>query len=396
MPTVNVKGIDLYYESAGPEGAPVVVFSHSVGCSLEIWDAQFAALSDRYRCIRYDLRNHGRSQARDVETSIDDLAGDLAGLLDALGIDRAHIVGLSIGGMLGQAFAVAYPERVVSLGLVSTTAYLPPLDFWQSRADTVRAEGMESVADGIMPRWFTDPFLKDRPDIVKGYRDRLAATDPAGYGRCCVAIGTMDIRDRIGAIAAPTLIIVGDEDPATPPAMAEDLRQRIAGAEMVVISGASHIISVEKPEAVTSLLAGFLARHDGQPTDTSFAGGLGVRRSVLGDAYVDRAFDRAGPFAMPWQDFITRYAWGEIWADETLPRKTRSLLTLAMMIALHREEEFKIHVRPALGNGVTVEELRALIFQSAIYAGVPAANAAFRWVREEIAEEIADFENTKN
>lgn len=393
MPTIKSNGIDLYYESTGPAGAPTIVFAHSVGCSLEIWDAQVAALSDRYRCIRYDLRSHGRSQAVDAETSIDDLAADLLGLLDALDIDKANIVGLSIGGMVGQAFAVAHPDRVVSLGLVSTTACLPTLEFWQARADKVRADGMESVADDVLPRWFTDGFREREPGIVAGYRQRFVATEPGGYGRCCVAIGKMDIRERIGAIRAPTLIIVADQDPATPPAMAEDLRQRIPDSEMVVISGASHIVSVEKPVAVTSQLAGFLARHDAVPALGDTATGLGTRRAVLGDDYVERAFERAGPFARPWQDFITRYAWGEIWSDQTLPRKTRSLLTLAMMIALHREEEFKIHVRPALGNGVTIEELRALIFQSAIYTGAPAANAAFRWVREEIGDEIAAFES---
>lgn len=396
MPTVTANGVELFYESTGPAGAPTIVFAHSVGCSLEIWEAQVAALNDRYHCVRYDLRNHGRSQSLDVETTIDDLAADLLGLLDALGIDSAHIAGLSIGGMLGQAFAVAHPERVRSLALVSTTAYLPPLDFWQSRADTVRAEGMDSVADGIMPRWFTEPFLQNHPDIVRGYRDRLAATDAAGYGRCCVAIGTMDLRERIGAIAAPTLIVVGAEDPATPPAMAEDLRQRIPGAEMVVVSDASHIISIEKPDAVTAQLAAFLARHEENAPTSSFAKGIATRRAVLGEDYVDRARDRAGPFALPWQDFITRYAWDEIWSDETLPRKTRSLLTLSMMIALHREEEFKIHLKPAVGNGVTLEEMRAMVFQSSIYAGVPAANAAFRWIREELGDEIAAFENQSN
>jgi 3-oxoadipate enol-lactonase / 4-carboxymuconolactone decarboxylase len=388
VPTVNANGVELFYETAGPESAPTVVFAHSVGCTLDIWDAQFAALSDRYRLIRYDLRSHGRSQAVKAEIEIEDLAEDLLGLLDALALDRVHLVGLSIGGMLGQAFALSHPERLNSLTLVSTTAYFPPLEFWLDRSKTVRSKGMASVANLVIPRWFTEPFRQREPDVVAGFRRWFVDTDATGYARCCEAIGRMDLRERIGAIATPTLIIVGAEDPATPPAMAEDLRQRIRGSEMVVISDASHIISVERPEAVTAQIAAFLGRFEPDAPTTAFARGLAIRRSVLGDDHVDRSLDRAGTFGMPWQDFITRYAWGEIWGDETLPRKTRSLITLAMMIALHREEEFKIHVRPALKNGVTIDELRAMFLQAAIYAGVPATNAAFRWAREVLGEEL--------
>jgi 3-oxoadipate enol-lactonase/4-carboxymuconolactone decarboxylase len=198
----------------------------------------------------------------------------------------------------------------------------------------------------------------------------------------------MDLRQRIGAIKAPTLIMVGAGDQATPIAMAEDLRQRIPGAEMVVIPDALHILSVEKAEAVTAHLAAFLARHEPNAPTDAFARGIAVRKSVLGGDYVEGALKQAGAFGANLQDFITRYAWGEIWGDPTLPRKTRSLLTLAMMIALHREEEFKLHLRPAQGNGVTAEELKALIKQAAIYAGVPAANAAMRWTRDVLGEEL--------
>jgi 3-oxoadipate enol-lactonase / 4-carboxymuconolactone decarboxylase len=388
VPTVHANGVELFYERTGPARAPTVVFAHSLGCTLDMWDAQIAALSDRYDCVRYDLRSHGRSEAVDAAITIDDLAADLGGLLDGLAIDGAHIVGLSIGGMLGQVFAVTHPERTRSLVLVSTTAHMPPPEFWRARAETVRADGMAAVADVVIPRWFTDPYRAREPAVIAGFRERFLAADPAGYARCAEAVGGMDLRERIGAIRAPTLIIVGAEDPATPPAMAEDLRRRIPGSEMVVISDASHIISVEKADTVTAQLAAFLALHEPNAPSSSFAKGLAVRRAVLGSQHVDRSLDKAGAFGMPWQDFITRYAWDEIWSDPTLPRHTRSLLTLAMMVALHREEEFKLHVRGARRNGVSVEELRSMILQSAIYAGVPAANAAFRWVRETLGEEL--------
>jgi 3-oxoadipate enol-lactonase/4-carboxymuconolactone decarboxylase len=167
--------------------------------------------------------------------------------------------------------------------------------------------------------------------------------------------------------------------------MSEDMRQRIAGSELVTLSGARHQLAIERADAVNAHLMAFLARYGGA---ADFDRGLAVRTSVLGADYVDAALRSAGDFGAPWQDFITRYAWGEIWGDPTLPRKTRSLITLAMMVALHREEEFKMHVRPALGNGVSVEEMRAMVKQAAVYAGVPAGNAAIRWMREVFGEEL--------
>jgi 3-oxoadipate enol-lactonase/4-carboxymuconolactone decarboxylase len=387
MPRLTVNGVELFHEITGPEGAPVVVFSNSLGSTLEMWDGVVPALSRSFRCLRYDTRGHGRSGSSAAPITIDDLADDLAALLDALGIDRAHIAGLSLGGMTAMALASRRPERVASLMLIATSPYLPPADFWNGRAETVRSRGAEAVVDTIVPRWFTAPFRERDPEAVSAVRQAFLGIEPAGYGRCCEALGAMDIRDRLAKITAPTLVFVGAEDPVTPPAMAEDIRQRIAGAELVVLPKAAHLISVESPVAVAAHLRGFLERQTSAGQPDAYARGLANRRAMLGAAHVDNAMAKAGAFAAPWQEFITRVAWGEIWDDPTLPRKTRSLLTLAMMIALHREEEFKLHVRPALGNGATTAELRALAMHASVYAGVPAANAAFRWMRDVLGEE---------
>jgi 3-oxoadipate enol-lactonase/4-carboxymuconolactone decarboxylase len=388
MPTAKVNGIDLHYDLSGPNGAPVVAFSNSLGSTLEMWDQVVPALASRFQCLRYDTMGHGRSGSRDVATGIDDLAGDLAGLLDALSIQRAHVVGLSLGGMTAQAFAAAYPQRTDSLVLMATSAQLPPPEFWQKRAETVRAGGPEAVVDTIVPRWFTPGFQKREPGAVAQTRNLFLKSDSKGYARCAEAIGAMDLRERIKTIIAPTLVVVGADDPVTRPAMAEDLRARIPGAEMVVLGDCAHLIAVEKPEEAALYLSAFLDRHAPDAPGKDFADGLAIRRQVLGAAHVDRSIDNAGSFDMPWQDFITRTAWHEIWGDPTLPRKTRSLLVLSMMLALHREEEFKLHVRPAVGNGVTVEELRALVLQGAVYAGIPAGNAAMRWLREVLGDEL--------
>ncbi len=388
MPTVSVNGVDLFYDLAGPAGLPTVAFSNSLGSTIEMWDGIAEALAGRFRVLRYDAQGHGRSGARDQPTTIDDLANDLAGLLDVLDIAEVHAVGLSLGGMTAQAFAVLHPERTASLVLMATSAHLPPPDFWRQRAATVIDAGPEAVVDTIVPRWFTPGFQEREPAAVRRIRDLFLESDRRGYGRCCEAIADMDLRERITAIAAPTLVMVGADDFVTPPTMAEDIRGRISGAEMVVLPDCAHLMSVEQPANAATHLVAFLERHAPRTPTRTFADGLAIRRDVLGAAHVDRSLDNAGAFGMPWQDFITRTAWHDAWGDPTLPRKVRSLLTLAMMIALHREEEFKLHVRPALGNGVTVDELSSLVRHAAVYAGIPAGNAAMRWLREVLGDEL--------
>ena len=390
MPHILANGVNLHYEMRGPEGAPVVVFSTSVGATLEMWDGQANALTGRFRVLRYDTRGHGRSQTLLQPVSIADLADDLAGLLDGLNIHKAHVVGLSLGGMTAQSFAVRHKERLSSLTLMATSAYLPL--GWDERIAAVKANGLEGIADVIMARWFTAGFLQRAPQQVAAIRARFVSNNAEGYMLCGAAIRDMDLRDSLSGIEAPTLLIAGNDDPATTLVMMEDVRTRIAGAEMVILPGVAHLLNIERPDLVNRHLLAFIDAHCQAGTKTgagtSFEAGLANRKAVLGAAHVERSLANAGAFALPWQEFVTRTAWSEIWGDPTLPWKTRSMLTLTMMVALHREEEFKLHLRPALKNGVSLDELRAMLLQTAIYAGVPAANAAFRWVKEVLGDEL--------
>lgn len=399
MPLVTVNGVQLHYDLSGPDGAPVVAFSNSLGTVLQMWDAQAEVLSSSFRCLRYDTRGHGGSAVAEAPFTVEDLAADLAGLLDSLGIAKAHVVGLSLGGMTGQALAVARPDLVDRLVLVATSAYLPPADLWDERAAIVRARGMAAVADNVIGRWFTAPE-QGSAGAAATRRRLIEEVDPRGYAMCCEAIGRMDLRGGIGAIRSPTLVVAGADDPATPVAMSEEIRALVPGATLAVVPDAAHLVAVERPAELTELIRAFLPGTAGDVPDrrptppprrdsAAFEAGLANRRAVLGTAHVDRSLASASAFAEPWQDFITRYAWGEIWGDDTLPWKTRSLVTLSIMVALGREEEFKLHVRPALRNGVTLPELRALLKQAAVYAGVPAANGAFRWIKEVLGEDLS-------
>lgn len=391
MPHVKANGVNHRYELTGPAGAPVIVFSHSIGASLEMWDAQVAAFAGRYRCLRYDIRGHGSSEVIDRPARADDLADDLAGLLDGLGIARAHVVGLSLGGMMAQAFALRHAGRLDRMVLIATSAKMDSI-FYRERAVLARREGYGSFIETVLsPRWLTADFAKRSPETIAAFRERFPK-DWRGYAVCCGVIETLDLPERIGAITAPTLIMVGADDPATPVAMSEDLRNRIPGSELIVLPRLAHLLVVERPDIANPYIAAFLARDRTEVAPrtggASFEAGLANRKAVLGRDHVERSLASAGEFGAAWQDFITGTAWGDAWGDPTLAWKTRSLLTLSMMTALHREEEFKLHLRPALTNGVTIAELGAMIRHCAVYAGIPAGNAAMRWTRELLGEAL--------
>ena len=257
MPTIETNGAELNYRLDGPDKAPVVAFSNSLGTTLAMWDAQVAALSGEFRCLRYDTRGHGQSSLPAQHFAIDELAADLAALLGALGIARAHVVGLSLGGMTGQVLAATRPELVERLVLVATAAHLPPKDLWLDRAAMVRASGMGAVAQNVVQRWFTPPNQAGEGARATLHR-LLNEISPDGYAACCEAIGEMDLRERLGAIRAPTLVVAGADDPATPPAMGEEIASLVPAAEFVAVPEAAHMIAIERPEALNVILGAFL------------------------------------------------------------------------------------------------------------------------------------------
>ena len=216
MPHVKANGVNLHYELSGPAAAPVIVFSHSIGATLDMWDAQVAAFAGRYRCLRYDTRGHGSSEVVDRPARVDDLADDMAGLLDALGIAKAHVVGLSLGGMTAQAFALRHADRLERLVLIATTAKMDPT-FWQERAALVRREGYGSFIETVLtPRWFTPDFAKRSPETIAAFRERF----PQGLARLRGLLrrdrDARPARSGSARFEAPTLIMVGADDPATP------------------------------------------------------------------------------------------------------------------------------------------------------------------------------------
>ena len=373
--------VALAYELDGPTGAPVVVLGSSIGTSSAMWAPQVAALSRRYQVLRYDHRGHGRSPVPPGPYDVADLGRDVLALLDRLGLERVAYGGLSLGGMVGMWLGINAPERIASLALCCTSANLGPPDRWAERVALVRSEGMGALTEATKPRWFTARSLAERPEIVDPFIEGMLATPAEGYAGCCAAIGGMDLLDQLPAISVPTLVLCGADDPATPLPHALAIYERIAGAQLVVIPGAAHLATVEEPERCT---AAILAHLDGYADD--HARGMLTRRQVLGDAHVDRAVAGTNEVTAGFQDFITRYAWGDVWNRPGLDRATRSALTVALLTALGQPEELAMHLRAARRNGLSPEQISEVLLHTAVYAGVPAANAAFAVASRVLAE----------
>jgi 3-oxoadipate enol-lactonase/4-carboxymuconolactone decarboxylase len=379
---------ELHHLLEGPEDAPVLVLSNSLGTTLAMWDEQAPALSERFRLLRYDHRGHGGSPVPAGPYTIEDLGRDVIALLDRLGVERFSFCGLSLGGMVGMWLASEAPERIHRLVLCCTSARFAP-DVFDSRARTVRAEGVSAIADAVVERWFTPAFRESRPEVAEWAMDMLCDTPPEGYAGCCEAIAAAELPGRLSVIRAPTLVIAGADDPAAPPDRLEFIRNSIPGTQLVVIAQAAHLANVEQPEAVTRAVLGHLEggqATDGPVNDPVRDRGMRVRREVLGDDHVDAALKRKTDLTADFQDLITRYAWGEIWARPGLDRRMRSAITLTALVALGRLEELEMHVRAALRNGLGVDEIREVLLQSAIYCGVPAANSAFAVAQRVLSE----------
>jgi 3-oxoadipate enol-lactonase len=244
----------LAHRIDGPDDAPVLVLSNSIGSNWRMWDGLAPALTARFRVLRYDQRGHGDSEVPNGPYSIADLAGDLIGLLDELRIDRPHFAGLSLGGMTGMWLAAHDPSRVDRLALLCTSALLGPAQMWLDRDALVRADGTEAIADAGVRRWLTEEFIAEQPDAAAWCREMMVGTPDEGYAGCCEAIAAMDLRADLPAITAPTLVIAGADDPATPPAHAEVIATGIPGAQQHVIRHAAHLATVEQPAAITDLL----------------------------------------------------------------------------------------------------------------------------------------------
>ncbi|MFJ4918716.1 4-carboxymuconolactone decarboxylase [Streptomyces sp. NPDC088725] len=415
----------LQYRVDGPEDAPVLILGPSLGTTWHMWDRQVPELARQWRVLRFDLPGHGGAPAYPA-ASIPDLTERLLATLDLLGVQRFGYAGCSISAAIGAELALRRPDRIASLAVVAASPRFGTADEFRQRGVIVRANGLEPMARAAPERWFTPGFAAAQPAIVEWAVQMVRTTDPGCYIAACEALAAFDIRAELARIAVPTLVLVGSEDHVTGPAEARTLVAGIPDARLALVPGASHLAPVEQPAAVTDLLVRHFSTAWYNPADTPtgitmlpegltpplspmtgpvaeiapaeqlpevsalrpdpYEEGLRVRRQVLGDAHVDRAL-APDDFTADFQELITRYAWGEVWTRDALDRRTRSVVTLTALVAGGHLEELAFHTRAALRNGLSPAEIREVLMQTAVYCGVPAANAAFRVATAVIHEE---------
>ena len=262
---IEGNGIQIHYELLRKTDAPVVMLSHSLACSMVMWNPQLDVLQPHFQVLRYDMRGHGETEATEGAYTLDQLAADAIGLLDALNIDTVHFVGLSIGGMIGQCLALNHADRLQSLTLCDTAPIIPdeakPL--FQERMHAVRTKGMHALVQGTLERWFTTSYLKRNPPEVNLIRHHISTTSVAGYLGCCEAILGLNYLDRLSEIQLPTLIIVGEDDTGTPVEASQSIQERIPHSKLVILPSAAHLSNIEQAEAFNATLMEFLQAHWG-------------------------------------------------------------------------------------------------------------------------------------
>jgi 3-oxoadipate enol-lactonase/4-carboxymuconolactone decarboxylase len=370
------------YKISGTPNSPVLVFSNSLGANMNMWDELIPFLLPYFQVLQYDTRGLGGSEITAEPYTIELLGQDVIDLLDQLKIEEAYFCGLSMGGLIGQWLGIHHPERFSKIIIANTAAKIGDAEAWNSRMETIKNSGMEAIVAATMERWFTEDFRANNPKRLAETKAMFLSSDILGYSNCCAAVRDADFRADLHKITSKVLVITADEDAVTNVEHAEFLVQHIPDAALSILP-ARHLSATELPAQFATLLIQFIVGN------TTFEKGMHVRRTVLGDAHVDRATNNSNEFNGEFQEFISNYAWGEIWTRPGLSKHNRSLITIAMLIALNRKAELQMHIRAAFNNGVTKDEIKEVIMQSALYCGLPAANEAIH-----TAEEV--FKDLKN
>lgn len=381
----------------GSPTLPLLVLGPSLGTSARtLWSSAARYLSDRFEVIAWDLPGHGSNSAVADPFSMSELSAGVLAMIDDVLSSRAAdddsfvYAGDSVGGAVGLHLLLAAPERIDAAVLLCTGATIGEAEAWHERAATVRASGTPAVLQGSAARWFAPGFLERDAETGAALLHALQDTDREGYAQVCEALAHHDVRDRLAHIGTPVLAVAGREDLPTPIDSLRTIADGVQDGRLVVLDDVAHLAPAEAPAEVARLIRAHAAAVGPAPESPTVASvreaGMTVRREVLGDAHVDRATAAATDLTAEFQDFITQYAWGTIWTRPGLDRRSRSLITLTALVARGHHEELAMHLRAARTNGLTKDEIKELLLQTAIYCGVPDANTAFRIAQDVLAE----------
>jgi 3-oxoadipate enol-lactonase/4-carboxymuconolactone decarboxylase len=395
MSVPQISGVQLSDPSAGP----LLLLGTSIGTSATaLWSASAALLGERFHVVAWDLPGHGRPSTSSGNTepvsagfTMAELAAGVLAFADRVLSERGepggrlYYAGDSLGGAVGLQALLDAPDRIVAAVLLCTGAKIGDGEGWRERAARVRASGTTVVVNQSVERWFAPGFLEREPEVGGRLLESLRAADAEAYALACEALADFDVRPRLGEIAAPLLAVAGAEDVATPADLLAEIAHGVQRGTLQILDGVAHLAPAEAPQEVAELIM----KHfdtEGIGSDR-YGAGMQVRRQVLGDDHVDRATAATTDFTRDFQQLITEYAWGSIWTRPGLDRRSRSMITLAALVARGHHEELAMHVRAARRNGLSVSEIKEVLLQTAIYCGVPDANTAFRIAQAALADD---------
>ncbi len=380
MSIPRIDGVQLSHPGAGP----LLLLGNSIGTSgTALWSASAALLGERFHVVAWDLPGHGRNtDPVTVGFTMAELAAGVLAFADQVLTERGepggrlYYAGDSLGGAVGLQALLDAPDRILAAVLLCTGAKIGDAEGWRERAARVRASGTAVVVSQSAERWFASGFLEREPQVGSRLLDSLRAADAEAYALACEALAEYDVRSRLGEIAVPVLAVAGAEDFATPADLLREIAHGVQRGTLQILDGVAHLAPAEAPQEVAELIINHF-EAEGIGSDR-YEAGMQVRRQVLGDDHVDRATAATTDFTRDFQQLITEYAWGSIWTRPGLDRRSRSMITLAALVARGHHEELAMHVRAARRNGLSVDEIKEVLLQTAIYCGVPDANTAFR------------------
>lgn len=376
---------------------PLLVLGPSLGTSAgALWTDCAHHLADDFDVLAWDLPGHGHNRSvPDEPLTMAELAAGVLALVADVQEQRGDAgtpfayAGVSVGGAVGLHLLLDHPDRVTAATLVCTGARIGDATSWSSRIEQVKASGTSGLVSASAERWFATGFMEQHPSRASALLHALADAADAGYVQVCGALAAFDVRDRLAEVTQPVLAIAGAQDPVTPPALVAGIADGVKDGRLVVLDHASHLAPAERPADVARLIRRHVRGESLEsPEGAERSEGEAVRREVLGDAHVDRSLAGATDLTREFQDFITTYAWGGIWTRPGLDRRSRSMITLTALVGGGHHEELALHLRAARRNGLTWDEIKEVLLQTAIYCGVPAAHSAFR-----IAQQVRDEED---
>jgi 3-oxoadipate enol-lactonase / 4-carboxymuconolactone decarboxylase len=404
MSVPKITGVQLSNPSAGP----LLLLGNSIGTSgTALWSASATFLGERFHVVAWDLPGHGQNTDRVSDTfSMAELAAGVMEFADRVLTERGepggrlYYAGDSLGGAVGLQALLDAPDRIVAAVLLCTGAKIGDADGWWERAARVRASGTTVLVNQSVERWFAPGFLEREPEVASQLLESLRAADAEAYALACEALADFDIRSRLGEITVPLLAVAGAEDFATSADLLAEIADGVQHGELQILDRVAHLAPAEAPEEVAKLImthfdadgtggarGGRPPRDQHSPDTDRYLAGMQVRREVLGDDHVDRATAATTDFTRDFQKLITEYAWGTIWTRPGLDRRSRSMITLTALVARGHHEELAMHVRAARRNGLSVDEIKEVLLQAAIYCGVPDANTAFRIAQAVLTDE---------